>query len=825
MNPLKVKASATPITSANFGGLQPMTDAEVKNYIANVITEKFAVVTNGSGTAEINITTDNSGSGTSIGTFVDTKRTDAIGTHPTTGSTTSTTYYAKQVTSAASESITDRALKWEDTLAELSDSDIDSVMDHVIDAMVNESAYTAGQYKLQSTAPSGGTWVARYTITDEAQGGNTTTYLWQKTAATSTPDSDLTPIKSNDSNSIKQMTEAEIEQMLPNFRNRIIDTGVGTYKLQSTTPVVTGTWVQMGDTATDTRQSIAAQAYNGTVYSAQYSQGYTGTSTITSVDVVGYTGAYTRDFSGAYTNQFTNVFTGSYGSPVNYSGLYSGNYTKAFSGQYTNDFSRTSAGTYNQQFTRQWAGQYTNQYTGSFSGNYSSSYTGSYSGNYSRLFSGTYSKQFSGSYSGAYTGEYSRLFTGTYDRGFSGQYANLFAGQYTGDFSRTSANSFSRAWSGTYSSLVAYSGQYTGEASFAGDYTGVDPEPTWGGGPVTTNYAAYYTGDRFFGQTFTAPAYTGPAYSGPETQYNTQTIVYQGFTEPGPTTFVEEAPGEGGPTLPAFYSGPQYSGSISYQGVYQGGPYTVAYSGEQSFVRQYSGVLVIPYSGVYSSPAVYAGSSIGDTPYSGDYSNSYSNLFTGVYSRQFTGQYGNQFVGTYTGSFTGDYANTFTRASVGTYAGAFAGFFTGDYAGTFVGSYDGVYGGTYAGTYNQQFTRQFTGLYTNQYTGSFTGDYSGVYSRQFAGSFDSSFAGSYAGTYAGTGSFSGDYTNQFTRQFTGLYSRQYSGAYGVGSTYSTTVPEVYTKQYTKGFTSTYTALTVQATKDTVSSVKLWIRTA
>ena len=105
MNPLKIKASGSPITSANFQGLQTMTDAEVKNYIANVITTKFATDTNGTGTAELNVDTANLLTGTSIGTFADTARTEATGTHPATGATTTTTYYAKQVTASASEKI------------------------------------------------------------------------------------------------------------------------------------------------------------------------------------------------------------------------------------------------------------------------------------------------------------------------------------------------------------------------------------------------------------------------------------------------------------------------------------------------------------------------------------------------------------------------------------------------------------------------------------------------------------------------------------------------------------------------------------------------
>ena len=63
MRPLRVKASSYPVSSSNFQGLQEMTDAEIRNYYAAVLTEDFATNTDGTGTAELNVTTDGSGSG------------------------------------------------------------------------------------------------------------------------------------------------------------------------------------------------------------------------------------------------------------------------------------------------------------------------------------------------------------------------------------------------------------------------------------------------------------------------------------------------------------------------------------------------------------------------------------------------------------------------------------------------------------------------------------------------------------------------------------------------------------------------------------------
>jgi hypothetical protein len=318
MNPLKIKASATPITSSNFQGLQTMSNAEVKNYIAHKITVGFAgAANNGSNTADLNVDTANALSGTAIGTFDDTDRTEATGTHPATGSTTTTTYYAKQITATDNGTITNRPLGYDTAIRQMTDAQIrGDIIDQAVTAMVTESTYTAGQYRLAGSAPSGGTWTARYTITDVANGGNTTYYLWQKTAATTTPDADLRPLKTYSGNNVKQMSDTEIQEMIPYFRNRIISTGVGTYKIQSSTPSG-GTWVSMGS-ASDTREQVSSVNYTGT---------YSGDRTYSNV---AYSGSRTYTPAG-YTNTFSGDRT--------YSTSYSG--TRTYSASYLTNFSGT----------------------------------------------------------------------------------------------------------------------------------------------------------------------------------------------------------------------------------------------------------------------------------------------------------------------------------------------------------------------------------------------------------------------------------------------------------------------------------------------------
>lgn len=365
MQPLKIKASGSPPSSTNFQGLQEMTDTEINQYLSYVITNKFANDSDGTGTAELNVSTNNATySGTSIGNFLDTVRTESIGTHPATGSTTTTTYYFKQVTSAASESITNRPVGWDSAVKEFTDGQLDTdLLDKVIEDMVTESSYTVGQYKLSASAPTGGTWTSRFTITDSHLDGSNTIYLWQKTTPTSSANTDLTSLKVNTSSDLKMMTASEIEQMVPNFRNRIISSGIGTYVIQSSAPG-TGTWIQMGDSFDDTRHIISPEAYAG-----PYAGGYVGTSTYSGsasyTGVASYAGtaAYAGTYSGTYTGAYTLTYLGYSGSDI-----YAGAYVGFFTGYYTGAASYTGPAEY------VGIGGYVGPKT------YSGSYTGSYTG-------------------------------------------------------------------------------------------------------------------------------------------------------------------------------------------------------------------------------------------------------------------------------------------------------------------------------------------------------------------------------------------------------------------------------------------------------------
>ena len=384
MRPLRIKASSYPVSSSNFQGLQEMTDTEIEQYYSAILLKDFSDNTDGTGVGELNVTTDGSGSGTTIGSITDTKRDDAIGTHPTDGATTNVNVYTfKQVNSTASESITNRPLGYESSgtigIHEFTDSELDTdILDKVLGDLVAQGNYVTGQYTLASSAPSGGTWTSRYTLVDtQVDETEDTKYVWQKTAATTAAASDYKPLKL-DGTAVKEMSVAEMEQIVPNMRNRITDSTIGTYALQATAPA-SGTWVQQGEAFTDTRHEVGSQSYTG-----NYSGNYTG----------GYTGAKT--YSGSYSGSYTGAYTGNYVGTSNYSGAYSGSY----SGNYAADYSGYAGTSY--------AGTYSGSYTGYYEG--AKTYTGYYSGAYSGTYAGDYVG--TSSYSGTYTGTYTGYFAG-----------------------------------------------------------------------------------------------------------------------------------------------------------------------------------------------------------------------------------------------------------------------------------------------------------------------------------------------------------------------------------------------------------------------------
>ena len=333
--PVKIKAPSETIANGAIG-LQELSSAEIKNYTANILTTQFATST---GVGSIQVGTSGAPANfTSIGTFTNRERNDAVNTHPTDGAFTSTVYTFSQGTATATDGKTARPVRSTtefgfglNELLESTDAEIDSeVIDDCIKAMVDQDANTAGQYYLSASAPAGGTWTSRGTITDtQVDGTDVTKTLWQKTAATTVPSTttNRTLVKVTGSDAgFKEFSEAEIQALEGRFRNRIAANNIGKYVVDTDAPTSGGTWQQMGETLTDQLKNTASYNYAGT-YTGSYSGNYTGSYSGTYAG--NYTGTYILYYSGSIGGYFQGTYTGYY------TGSYSGTYTGSYSGNYT----------------------------------------------------------------------------------------------------------------------------------------------------------------------------------------------------------------------------------------------------------------------------------------------------------------------------------------------------------------------------------------------------------------------------------------------------------------------------------------------------------
>ena len=315
------------LKQTSSGGVIQEMDSSDKDYIEHVILTDFNSLDSGVGTLAVNPA---STSGlTLIGSFVDTKRPDAVGTHPVgTSVTTVSTFNFYQDLQSASESITNAirpvALDGSADIQRMSDSEVNN--DFIFSTQQNLYASGVGSYKLQPSAPTDGTWVSKGTITDtKISGGTNTSQLWRKSAPASTPTT-VRPLKFVvSSGSLREMTDTEIKKFTPRLRNRIVANGIGTYKVQANAPTSGGTWVQMGDTFTDTRHQVANQSY-------------------------------TSSFSNTFTNTFTNTFAGFFSSTYNRFQAFTGSFIGSFSGSRTKFFTGTFTGTFTGFFTGSFTG-------------------------------------------------------------------------------------------------------------------------------------------------------------------------------------------------------------------------------------------------------------------------------------------------------------------------------------------------------------------------------------------------------------------------------------------------------------------------------------
>jgi len=303
-----------PLKWNGSASLKEMSAAEIDDNVDLILDHFSGMTSNNTGHLAMNA----EGSWTDIGTFADTRRDEAEGTHPANTTIHTENFVFRQNLTDVTPSPTARpmAVKYDggsfDGMIEMTDAECRA---DIVDRInVKIAAGGVGSYALQAAAPGTGTWAqVGDDITNKlaVNAVSTTTKLWKRTTGSNT--TATRPLKWDSSNdSVKELSDAEINDLVEMYQESIVDTGIGKYVLQAAAPG-SGTWQTVGDAFVDTRKQRTDQNYSGD-----------------------YTGAYTGNYTGAYTGYYSTYYSGRQVGP--YTGYYSGTYTGYYSGTYTGTY-------------------------------------------------------------------------------------------------------------------------------------------------------------------------------------------------------------------------------------------------------------------------------------------------------------------------------------------------------------------------------------------------------------------------------------------------------------------------------------------------------
>lgn len=803
-------------------GVQVTTNAELDFLSKKLLTLYATESGSGDNTGDLNIDS----LGTSVGIFEDNFATSETGTHPYTGSTSTTTYTFKQNTSSASESsilplITHDGTSNPGHIRVVSDAELNAVMDLALAdiAKANSTAAGTGTYYISESAPSiAGTWVAQDNFYDEITNHanddslKTTYKLWRKTSYDNSP-ADIKLLKQVNG-TLKVQTSSELENLTSRLRNRIIATGIGTYKFQTSAPG-TGTWVARG-TATDRNPVISNIQYTGTysanysrqfsrqfgrLFSAQYTRGQFNRQ---------FDNQFTRIYSGQYARQFTRSFFRSFARAIIGSQFTRGQFTRQFADQYSRSFTRIYTAQYQRQFGRIFSAQYGRQFSSQFTRQFDgSAYTKTFSGTYSR--GNQFTRQFQRVYSGAYgrsfiRSQYTRIYSANYGRTYSANYGRIFSAPYGRTFVRVGISvTYDRSYTGTYNRTydtlyhdqfarsglaMSYNADNLNTAGYGQGFSRSEPYfgPPTAIPPADRDGIQYFRGNVYmrssnsYAMDDTGVPPINSEYKGFSRlqQYFRNTTDSQGNQIVFSRSYVRAT--RPGPTYTGYSFGPGYS--VTFYGQYT-----------SNFDRSTPGP---QYARLVQGPS-YARSTPGPQYTRGTYTINYARSTPGpLYSGlQYTSTYdGTRSYGSYVRQFDGpQYTGNFVRAQ---------------YSRSTPGpQYDGP---QYARiTPGPQYTIQYAGFrdgpqYTGQYTAQFSADYSVGFSRgtQYSVQFTRIVTGP-------------QYTGQFTRaQYTGQYTRATQGPnYTDGQ---------YTSNYAGSRERQYAGDTVTGSFTTTTKT-LWLRVA
>ena len=322
------------LKQTSSGGVIQEMDSSDRGYISHVVLTDFYESDASVAVGTVSVNPVSTVGLTAIGSFVDTRTTNAIGNHDSdaTSITTVSTSIFYQNLGSASESITDatRPLALDNNvnpnIKRMSDSELNDGIIFDIQQDIYEGG--VGSYVLQPSAPTSGTWLSKGSITNTLTGGSpNTSNLWRKSAPASTP-ATVRPMKYvAGSGSLREMTYTEIKKLTPRLRNRIVANGIGQYKFQSTAPDTGGTWIQAGEGFVDTRRQITSENYAGffsSTFSATFTNTFTGFFSATynrfhpfaGYLIGSFSGSRTKFFTGSFTGFFTGTFTQNFAAPT-----------------------------------------------------------------------------------------------------------------------------------------------------------------------------------------------------------------------------------------------------------------------------------------------------------------------------------------------------------------------------------------------------------------------------------------------------------------------------------------------------------------------------
>ena len=626
-------------------------------------------------------------SGATVGAYTDTAYDQAVGTHGTTltQSTTSTTLYQREGTAGEGANF-----RWplefdssSDNLHEMTDAEVSTLTDRLV-SRIFTSDYP-GVYKLGTTAPSGDydTHISNLFTDTRADGTSINFSIFQR--QTMSAPTAIRPVaikrssgKTGTYQGVQEMSDTQITDTFgPRARTRIMSgsNGVGTYLLLSATdgtPTAnsySGTWASKG-VATDTTQTVSDTSYTR-LSTGNYARIFTGNY---SRD---FAGNYSRNFLGNYNRIFagnyTRIFAGNYARIFagNYVPNFIGNYSRDFAGNYTRAFTRVSTRTRNSAYTRTSTRTRASAYTRISTRTRASAYTRlriqNRSSAYTRTSTRTSSRAYTRTRVTNYTGDYTRAFLGNYTGNYSRAFTRLRLTNYTGDYTRLSTRTSTR------SSVVAYTRLRL--TNYTGNYTRLRLTN------YTGNYSRGFLGNyaRAFTRTSTRTSTGSASYA--RNLYYGRIVNYNGSGAYGADQYSTTAPAYAWTVLGAIRI-IQWGGSLITNNdtninstTYDAGSYTYQRRG-----------LVSGYVDKLLGPVNYY--KLRRKLDSVNYARIASYSRIGNYARTLY----------YAGNFLGNYARAYTRNRIASYTRISTGNFLGNYTRISVGNFLGNYSRGYAGT-------------------------------------------------------------------------------------------------------------------------------